>query len=323
MPRCSLDCSDDDFDLDFYADQDRDLATSKQEIQRQSAASSGKSRSSDESSILNLQSGQEEEEARLTKQFMADVACLDELMALAYEEEASPAKNDDGDLKTTPDRKRGRSKEPNNEDAGTPKKLVLPIRSAEEGKDNGSTPPPRKRLLRKQTVSSGTPEPQNTPIKVKWVNFHTVTNFEETTFEEFKQWAENKEKEDTKKKTSIKDLSLYGWNCARNRYVSEHMKEKKDVGSEVESQERQKLRHQFSGLTETQKAEYAQKKKDSGELSWKKELYAICLRFGIGINRKETQDDNDVKFLEAQFCMLTYFDPKWSLKPRPKLGRIG
>ena len=204
MPRCSLDCSDDDFDLDFYADQDRDLATSKQEIQRQSAASSGKSRSSDESSILNLQSGQEEEEARLTKQFMADVACLDELMALAYEEEASPAKNDDGDLKTTPDRKRGRSKEPNNEDAGTPKNLVLPIRSAEEGKDNGSTPPPRKRLLGKQTVSSGTPEPQNTPQKVKWVNFDTVTNFEETTFEEFKQWAENKEKEDTKKKRPLR-----------------------------------------------------------------------------------------------------------------------
>ena len=57
---------------------------------------------------------------------MADVACLDELMALAYEEEASPAKNDDGDLKT-PDRKRGRSKEPNNEDAGTTKTLVLPV----------------------------------------------------------------------------------------------------------------------------------------------------------------------------------------------------
>ena len=205
MPRCSLDCSDDDYDLDFHADQQRDLAPSRQEIKTQSPTSSGKSRSSDESSILNLQSGQEEEEARLTKQFMADVACLDELMALAYEEEASPAKNDDGDLKT-PDRKRGRSKEPNNEDAGTTKTLVLPIRNAEEAKDNGTTPPPRKRLIGKQTVSSGTPEPQNTPKKVKWVNFDSDTNFEKTTFEEFKQWVEKADKSDTckKKKGSLR-----------------------------------------------------------------------------------------------------------------------
>ena len=204
MTRCSLDCSDDDYDLDFHADQQRDLAPSRQEIQTHSAASSGKSRSSDESSILNLQSGQEEEEARLTKQFMADVACLNELMALAYEEEASvvPAKNDDGDLKT-PDRKRGRSKEPNSEEARTTKTLVLPIRNADEAKDNESTPPPRKRLLGKQTVSSGTPEPQNTPEKVKCVDFDTNTDFEKTTFEEFKQWVEKADKSDACKKSSL------------------------------------------------------------------------------------------------------------------------
>ena len=200
MARCSLDCSDDDYDLDFYADQQRNLAPSEKEIKTPSAASSGKSPSSDEKSILNLQSAQEEEEARLTKQFMADVACLDELMAIAYEEEASPAKNDDGNFKT-PDRKRVRSEEPNNEDARTPKTLVLPIRNAEEGKDNGSTPPPRKRLFGKQTVSSGTPGPQNTPKTVKWVNFENETNFEETIFEEFKQWAEKKEKENIEKKS--------------------------------------------------------------------------------------------------------------------------
>ena len=325
MTRCSLDCSDDDYDLDFHADQQRDLAPSRQEIKTQSPTSSGKSRSSDESSILNLQRGQEEEEARLTEQFMADVACLDELMALAYEEEASvvPAKNDDGDLKT-PDRKRGRSKEPNSEEARTTKTLVLPIRNADEAKDNESTPPPRKRFRGKQTVSSGTPEPQNTPEKVKCVDFDTNTDFEETTFEEFKQWVEKADKSDACKKKFLKDFSLYGWNCIRNRYVSEHMKEKKDVGSEVNAQERKKLRQQFSKLTETQKADYAQEKKNSGAISCKKELYGICLRFGIGVNRKETEDDNadDVKFLQAAFCMLAYFDPKWSFKPRHGWGEL-
>ena len=231
MARCALDCSDDDFDVDFYADQQRDLATSRQQNNTQSPTSSGKSRSSDESSILNQQKGQEEEEARLTEQAMAEVADLEELMALGNEEEAlvPPARNDEGDSKT-PDKKRSRSPEPNSEEAGTTEKLVLPIRNAEEAKDNGTTTPARKRLKGKQTVSSGTLEPQNTPKKVKWVDFDSDTNFEKTTFEEFKQWVEKADKSDTKIKTFFKNFTSYGWGCIRNRYVSEHMKEKKDVG---------------------------------------------------------------------------------------------
>ena len=102
MPRCSLDCSDDDYDLDYHADQQTELATPRQENSTQSTTSSTKSRSSDESSKLNLQKRQEEEEARLTEQAMAEVADLEELMALGNEEEAlvPPARNDDGDLKT-------------------------------------------------------------------------------------------------------------------------------------------------------------------------------------------------------------------------------
>ena len=88
-------------------------------------------------------------------------------------------------------------------------------------------------------MSSGTPEPQNTPKKVKWVDFDSDTNFEKTTFEEFKQWVEKADKSDTKIRTFFKNLCFYGWDCIRNRYVSEHMKEKKDVGSEVKAQERQ------------------------------------------------------------------------------------
>ena len=113
MRRCSLDCSDSDYDLAYHADQQTELETSRQENSTQSPTSSRKSRGSDESSILNQQRGQEEEEARLAEQAMAEVAGLEELMELANEEEALvlPARNDDGDLRT-PDRKRRRSPEP-------------------------------------------------------------------------------------------------------------------------------------------------------------------------------------------------------------------
>ena len=53
----------------------------------------------------------------------------------------------------------------------------------------------------------------------------------------------------------------------------------------------------------------------------KKELYAVCLRFSLGINHKKDEKHGDSQWLHAKFCMLTYFDTKWSLK-RGKWGPL-
>ena len=313
MPRCSFDNSDSDNDFAWYEEQQRQHLS---EIPRQATASEG-SGSPSKGLEKDPQNGQrdEEEAARVAEQAAAEVA---ELEALMESVEAASTRNAESNMSEV--RCTVRCAEvPANEEAQECPQMsspVLPLRTPQKrpaNEETQETPQKRRRLIGKQ---GGCPQTETKPRPVRWVNFTHDVDYEKTTFEEFKNWVVKAEKDEGYAKF-LKQLKGYGWEVCRNKWVSEHSKDPKGRSLEQKKSERLALRKEFAQKDEALKIEYAKKIKDRKEFLSQKETYGVSIRFGLDINLQASEDDDETdegRCLCAAFCMLTYFDPKWSLK---------
>ena len=315
MPPCSFDESDDECGFEYYEEQERQILAEKK-IQASPAKSSASS-SGDlvESPPKTAEETKAEKEA--AEQAAAEVADLEALM----ESVSDAARHAELTMSGSPARNKRDAEVVATEETDGSQLVdspILPVRDAKRKADEVTEETPKKRRLNGKQATS--PKTEKKPRPVRKITFSEDVDYEKTTFEEFKNWAENAER-DEKYDQYMKNLKMYGFNVCRNKWVAEMLKDKRPRNAEKTLEARTALRKDFTSLAEELKKEFAREIKDRKGFLSKKETYGISIRFELDINLKTEEDkdeeSSEVKFIDAAFCMLTYFSPKWNLTRAP------